>query len=254
MFTAATWATIGGIGAKVGGAASLIGGGVGAGMSYFGQKAAAKTQATMGQLNAEASAQQAMLEARQQMWQSKIQAAGAKAQSRSAFNNAVGMQEQVEADSRIATTNIRRSRDEFTRGIGAMRAQGSENGLLETTGSPLDLLTKAAEDQQLFEAEQRWVDENSRRSGFRAAAVERARGTQLGLNAALYQLEAKAALAAGRQKVAQAQMTGYGEQARADGMRREATAGLISSVAGLGASGYNMWQNRTPKTSLATKS
>ena len=35
---------------------------------------------------------------------------------------------------------------EFARTLGAMRAQGSESGLLETTGSPLDFLTKAAED------------------------------------------------------------------------------------------------------------
>ena len=223
-------------------------------MSYSAQKSAANTQSTFGLLNAQAGAQQARLQGRQQMLSAEVQAASARAQAASAANNALGMKEQVEAESRIATENIRRSRDEFARTLGALRAQGSESGLLETTGSPLDFLTKAAEDQQLFESEQRWADESSRRSGFRGAAVEKARGSQLGLNAALYQLDGSASIAAGRLGVSQARMNGYAAQAGANGMRRDATAGLIGSAAGMATSGYSMYQNRTPRTPVRTTS
>ena len=227
---------------------SLAATGVGAGMAYSAQKSAANTQSTFGLLNAQAGAQQARLQGRQQMLSAEIQAASARAQAASAANNAAGMKDQVEAESRIATENIRRSREEFARTLGAMRAQGSDSGLLETTGSPLDFLTKAAEDQQLYESEQRWSDENTRRSGFRAAAVEKARGSQLGLNAALYQLDGQASLAAGRLGVSQARMSGYAARAGATGMRREATAGLIGSATSMAGSAYQMYQNRTPRT------
>ena len=217
-------------------------------MSYAAQQAAAKTQSTFGLLNAQAGAQAATLQGRQAQLQSNIQAASARAQAATAANNAVGIERQTEAESRIAQENIRRSRQEFSSTLGRMRAGSSDSGVLETTGSPLDFLVKASEDQQLYESEQRWADENNRRLGFRKAEIERASGRGMALNASLFTMQGQAEVAAAKLRASQATMGGYAAQAEAAGTRSAATAGLISSFGNLGMSAYNMYQNYTPRT------
>jgi hypothetical protein len=228
-------------------AVATIASAVGAGMSYSASLDAAKTQSTFGLLNAQAGAQAARLQGRQAQLQSSIQAAGAKAQAATAANNAISIEKQTEAESRIAQENIRRSRQEFSNTFGKMRAGASASGVLETTGSPLDFLVKASEDQQLYEAEQRWQDENNRRGGFRKAQVERMSGTGMALNASLFDIQGQAELAAAKVRATQATMGGYAAQAEAAGTRSAATAGLVSNLGDTGMSAYNMYQNRTPR-------
>lgn len=218
-------------------------------MSYSASNAAAKSQSRFALLNAQAQNQTANLEGKQQAMSARLQSVGAKAQGASAENNAVAIQEQTEADSRMAQENIRRSREEFARTLGKMRAGVSDSGVLETTGSPLDFLVKASEDQQLYEAEQRWQDEGNRRAGFRQAAVAKAKGSQLGINASLFEIQGIADMAAAKVKSSQATMNGYAAQAQASGMRAAATAGLVNDAGGMGMSAYNMYQNRTPRRS-----
>lgn len=229
------------------GIASLAVGTTGAVMSYQAQSAAAKSQSTFGLLNAQSAAQQAKNQGRQQMLGAQIQAASARAQAASAENNAVAIQQQTEADSRAATENIRRDREAFARTLGAIRAAGSDSGVLETTGSPLDFAAAAVQDQQLYESEQRWQDESARRGGFRKAALERAGASQSRLNSDLLMIDGAASLAAGRVGAAQARLDGYAARASAAGIQAGATAGLVSNIGGLGMSSYQMYQNRTPK-------
>jgi len=238
---------MGGTAATIIGVMGLITTAVGGVMSYQAQSAAAKTQSHFGLLNAQAGAQAARLQGRQAQLQSSIQAAAAKAQAATAANNAASIEQQTEAESRIAQENIRRSRDEFSRTLGAMRASASDSGVLETTGSPLDFLVKASEDQQLYESEQRWQDENNRRAGFRKAQVERLSGTGMALNASLFGIQGQAELAAAKVRASQATMGGYAAQAEAAGTRASATAGLVSNFGSTGMSAYNLYQNRTPR-------
>lgn len=233
--------------AAVIGVLSLAASGVGTYLSYNAQNSAANTQSQFALLNAQSGAQAARLQGRQQMLSAQIQAASAGAQARTAAINAIAIQEQTEQESRIAQGNIRRSRDEFARTLGALRAQAGDSGVLETTGSPLDFLVAASEDQQLMESEMRWQDEGNRRAGFRKAAIERNSGKQLGLNASLFAIQGQADLAASRVAASQARMNGYAGQAEAAGMRSSATAGLISGAANLGSSAFTMYQNRTPR-------
>lgn len=220
---------------------------VGAGMSYSAQVKAADSQSQFSYLNAQAGAQSARLQGRQQMLQASIQAAAAQAQARSASNNATAIQEQTEAESRIAQENIRRSRYEFSRTLGALRASAGDSGVLETTGSPLDFLVKASEDQQLLESEMRWQDEGNRRAGFRKAAIEKSGASQLGLNASLFTIQGQADMAASKVAASQARMNGLAGMAEAQGMRAGATAGLISGIGSTTSSAFNMYQNRTPR-------
>lgn len=220
---------------------------VGAGMSYSAQTSAAKSQSQFSLLNAQAGAQAARLQGRQQMLSAQIQAAAAGAQARSAANNAVAIREQTEMESRVAQENIRRSRDEWSRTLAGLRSQAGDSGVLETTGSPLDFLVKAAEDQQLMESEMRWQDETNRRAGFRKAAIEKAGGLKLGLDSSLYTIQGQANLAASKVNASQAIMNGYAGQAEAAGLRAGATSGLISNIGSTSMSAYTMYQNRTPR-------
>lgn len=236
------------MGATALGVISLVVGVAGGVMSYTAQSAAADTQSQFGLLNAQAQAQSARLQARQQQLSANIQAASSRAQAASAENNAQAILEQTETESRIAQENIRRDREEFRRSIGAMRAGASDSGVLETTGSPLDFLVAATEDEQAYESEARWQDEVNRRKGGRLAAVERAGGAAAGLNATLQTLEGASAMAAGRVGAAQAKLGGYAARATAAGMRASAAAGLVGDIGSSGVSAIQLYQNRTPRT------
>ena len=226
---------------------SLLLGAVGTGVQYFGAQAAAKSQAQFGLMNAQAAAQSAQLQGRQQMLQAQLQQAAASSAAKSAAANAAAMRDQTEAESRIAQENLRRSRNEFAKTFAEMRAGAGSSGVLETTGSPLDFLVSAASDQQMFEAEQRWADENNRRKGYRAAEAEAMQGKQSTLNANLYALEGVAAQARARLGVTQAKLDGYAASAQARGSSLAAFGGLAGNLAGLAQTGVTLWNNRTPR-------
>jgi len=219
----------------------------GAGMSYSASRKAANTQEMFGRLNAQAQEQAAMLQSQQTIASLRIQRAAAKAQQVSSERNAEGMRQQVEAESRVAQENIRRSRDAFSKDFGQMRAGLSESGVLESTGSPLDFLVKAAEDQALMDAEAKWTDSINRNKGQRQADIEELQGRQAGLNASLFGTQIMAERSAAGLKVAQARLEGFGAQGQAAGMRAQANAGLVSDIGSTAMSGYNLYQNRTPR-------
>jgi hypothetical protein len=221
---------------------------VGAGMSYSAQRRAAATQEQFGMLNAQAEEQAARLQSQQTIMSLRLQRASAKAQQVSNERNAKGMRQQVEAESRVAQENIRRSRDAFSKDFGQMRAGLSESGVLASTGSPLDFLVSASEDQALSEAEMKWTDSINRNRGQRQADIEALQGRQAGLNASLFGIQMKAERSAAKLKVAQARLEGFGAQGQAAGMRAQANAGLVSSIGGMGMDSYNLFQNRTPRT------
>ena len=235
------------------GGAALAASAAGAGMSYSAQRRAAATQEQFGMLNAQAQEQAAMLQSQQAIASLRIQRAAAKAQQVSSERNAAGMRQQVEAESRVAQENIRRSRDAFSKDFGQMRAGLSESGVLESTGSPLDFLVSASEDQALIEAEMKWTDSINRNRGQRQADIEALQGRQAGLNASLFGIQMKAERSAAGLKVAQARLDGFGAQGQAAGMRSQATAGLVSDIGSTAMSGYTLYHNRTPRTPVTPK-
>ena len=221
---------------------------VGAGMNYSAQRRAAATQEQFGMLNAQAQEQAAMLQSQQTIASLRLNRAAAIAQKVSSERNAKGMRQQVEAESRVAQENIRRSRDAFSKDFGQMRAGLSESGVLASTGSPLDFLVSASEDQALIEAEMKWTDSINRNRGLRQADIEALQGRQAGLNASLFGIQMKAERSAAGLKVAQARLEGFGAQGQAAGMRAQANAGLVSSFGQMGMDAYTLYQNRTPRT------
>lgn len=226
------------------GTVGLILGAIGTGLQYSATMSAAKTQETFSTLNAQAGVQQATQQANQLALQSQLQAAQSGAAAQTAAENANALRSEVEVNSQVAQENLRRSRDEFTRKMAAQNAQNAGSGADVATGSPLDFLLAASEQQAQLETEQRWQDETARRAGFRQAAGVALGGRIEGLNATLHNLSADAALAEGRIAATQARLKGLAGKSEAAGMRFQAFGGLLGGLGSLGSNFYNFRQNQ----------
>jgi hypothetical protein len=232
------------------GTIGLILGAVGTGLSYSAQMSAASTQETFSLLNAQAGVQQATQQANMAALQSQLQSAQADTARRAAEDNAAAMRSRVESDSAQAQENLRRDREEFARKLAAARAQSAGSGVDVTSGSPLDMLLAASEEQAQLEAEQQWQIGNLRSRGFRQAAAVALGGRVEGLNSSLYLLEGEAAQAEGRMRATQARLGGMAGQAQASGQRAAAFGSLFDSLGASAGQAYDLWQYRRASRSL----
>lgn len=210
---------------------SLIGA-VGTGLSYVSQMNAAKTAETFSNLNAQAGVQAAQQQSSIAQLQSQLQAQQAATAKQAAFQNADAMRQQAEMDAKISQENIRRGRDEFMRQLSAANAQQGGSGVVLATGSPLDVLINAADQEQQVEQDQQYQTNAARVAGFRGAAAEELGGRVQGMNASLYQIQSLAAVDEGRMRATQARLGGLAGQSQAAGLRNQAFGGLISGIAG----------------------
>lgn len=233
------------------GIASLVTSMVGTGISYFAGTSAANNQSVFASLNAQAQLQQAQQQGRAMSLQANLRAAQANAAAQSARNNAEGIRKETEAGTRIAQENLRKSRMAFAQNLASKRAAAGSGGVSDATGSPLDLIVQASEDQALYEQEQRWADEIARRKGFRQAQIAEVQGKAEGINASLFQLDAMSAVANSKLQASQARLNEFGAQNSAAGMQLGALGGLIGGLGSIANQGYNLFQARTPRTASA---
>jgi hypothetical protein len=219
---------------------------VGTGISYSAQTSAAATQREFATLNAAGQLQSTMLQGRQQQLTANLQAAQAETAQRSANNNAAALREQAEAEERIAQENIRKGRFEFQSMIAKHRAAGAASGVVDTTGSPLDLLVDAHENQAQLEAEQHYQANLQRSRMYRQAQIEEQQGKVSAINAGLHQIDGMAAMARARSDGTQIQLNKFSELASARGAQMAATGQLVSGIGSAAATGYSTYRNRTP--------
>ncbi len=219
----------------------------GAGLQYSASVSAAKTNETLSLANAQSATQAARNQGQMQAAQAQLQAIQDGKGQEAAYANAAGIRQSTEADSRRAQENIRRSRQDFARAMSRQRAAVAARGVVDTTGSPLELLVKASEDEQLYEEEQRYADEISRRQGFRAADLEHVRGDTAGIDQGLSLLSAAAARSDAQLKQSQVKLDLFASRANSTAMRNSATAGLISSAGSIGRDMYQ-YRKTAPKS------
>lgn len=160
--------------------------------------------------------------------------------AKNASENAIAIREETENASKSAQENIRRARQEFAANLARHRAGIADSGVLETTGSPLDLALAAAEDQQMFETESRLTDENNRRRGFRTALGEEKQSTAHTMRGGLAMLDASAQSSVYRMQGIQAGLNRFASDAEARGKRGQAMGSLIGSLGGTASSGYSI--------------
>lgn len=168
-----TWFNVAGLAVGVAGAA----------VSAHGQRKQGQMSDAMAQYNA----RQQMLNAQMQLMvvqaQTKMQKRMAeanfrmrKAEADAHEANAVSIERTAHAHSRVAREGIRRKGGEDRRAQGEQRAIIAASGIMESTGTPLDILAETAAQIQLNREDALYADELNRRSLFREADMERLGG------------------------------------------------------------------------------
>lgn len=162
---------------------SLFAGLAGAGYSAYSSRQQGKTAEAIAQYNAHQETLNAQMQLMAAEAQAKVQKRIAEAQFRlrqgeanAHFANALTLERTAEVQSRVAREGIRRKATEHDRLRGTQRAMIAKSGLVESTGTPLDILADTAAQIQLERQDALYADELNRRSLFREADLERLGG------------------------------------------------------------------------------
>jgi hypothetical protein len=227
-------------------AAPLIGL-AGAGVSAYSQIRAGREQDALARTNL-LSQQQAI---RQQgaiaLMQSRMQEISAQQSAQALAIDAQNERNAAEYESRAAQENIRRQREDFSRALAEQRAAIAARGVVDTTGSPLELLLRSAEDQAFSEANARAADEMNRRVRFTRASGLDYQSRVAGLNrgsAILAGMAAKQQVTTG---LTQASVNYRSERASAAGQYWGAAGTILEGASQYGTRRSQLKQITTPK-------
>jgi hypothetical protein len=160
---------------------------VGAGTAAYGSAQQGKSAQLLANYNAyqqerntrmQLSQVQAQVEAQRNAANAEFALRQQEAQAR--FNNAKTIENQVAGQSAAARVTAQRKTEEYARFVGSQRAAIASSGIVESSGTPLDLLAETAQKIQLEREDSLYADELNRREMFREADLERL-GGQLAL-------------------------------------------------------------------------
>lgn len=220
---------------------------VGAGLSYSAANDAADTQSNIAAINAQAQAHAIRQQEQAASLQAQINQTIASNEKAAMDRNAAVLEEQARVNTAAGAENLKRTRDDYARMLAAQRAQIGKSGVVDTTGSPLSILTATAAEEQRAADNVLFETENQRRSLFREADNQRAQGVAAEMGIFDAQARGAAAHQSASNQLAQSQIDMYSAQASAAGMRRQATANLISSAGQIMGTSYGYFQ-KTPRT------
>jgi hypothetical protein len=158
---------------------TVIGAGVGAYSSYQ----SGKNQQIMADMNAAQQERNAKTQLIAMQTQANLAKRDAEAnfmlrsaESQARMNNAKSIENGQLGQDRINRVNLRKRREEMSRFQGTQRANIAASGLVESTGTPLDVLAETAATIQQDQEEQFYGMELQRRTIFREAEMERLGG------------------------------------------------------------------------------
>jgi hypothetical protein len=174
--------------------------------------------------------------------------------------NAKSLENQATANDRALRENLRRRREDYGRAQGEQRAQIAAAGVVEASGTPLDILAETAATIQRDQEEGFYAGELQRRSIFREADLERLGGKfalagasldrQSGLaTSGLQSAAGRMDYLAGRRQAEITRLTG--SAARRAGYL-EGGASLISGVGDASAAAYKYDLYGKPKNTYST--
>ena len=224
----------------------------GAGVSAYGSYQQGKTQDAVAQFNAKQQEQQA----RQQTMALQTQAAMQKndaeanfrlreAEAKARMNNAKAMEQNALAQDAVNRENSRKRRTAFERQTSEVRSAIAASGVVESSGTPLDMLAETAALIQQDQEEQHYVGEVQRRTIFAEAAFERL-GGKLALQGAtlnrdsavaeagLRNVAAKGEYLAGMREAEITRLTGKAARAGANYQAGATILSGVSSAADMG--------------------
>lgn len=226
---------------------SLVVGLVGAGISAYGQYQAGKTQNAIAQMNASTQERNAKMQlmASQASVAAQKNAAAAEfamraQEAKAAENNAISIENQAIGQDRINRANLGRKKQDYQRMQAEQRAAIIGSGIIESSGTPLELLAETAATIQMDQEEQFHQGELGRRTLFREADMTRL-GGKLALagatlnrssrltEAALTDATGRASYLSGRREAEITRLSGRAAQSAA---KWQAGATLFSGVSG----------------------
>lgn len=156
---------------------------VSAGASAYGSYQQGKAAEMMGNYNAHQQELQTRMQLMGVQAQAEAQKRAAEAQfamrqqeAQARFNNAKTIENQVAGQSAAARETARRKTDEYQRFVAGQRSAIAASGIVESSGTPLDILAETAGKIQLEREDSLYADELKRRSLFREADLERLGG------------------------------------------------------------------------------
>jgi len=97
-------------------------------------------------------------------------------EAKAMFANATAIEQQAIGQDAINRVNLKNRRDEMSRSMGQQRAAIAASGIVEASGTPLDILAETAGLIQRDQEEQNYTFELNRRTLFREAQLERLGG------------------------------------------------------------------------------
>lgn len=245
---------------------------ISAGISAYGSYQSGKSQQAIANANAKEQDRQARNSLATLQAQSQMQAAEAdinfklrQSEANARKQNADLIEQQAQAQDALSRANLQKRRQEY----GAMQAQQrtaiAQSGLVEASGTPLDLLAETAEAIQRDQSEQHASNEAQRRTLFREADLERLGGElalqgatmdrQLGLTqSALTGFRAQAEYLSGMRGAEITRLTGKAARQSANYQAVATIFSGISSAAGYGYDIKKMMPSAatTPTTTTAT--
>lgn len=155
----------------------------GAGVAAYGQYESGKSAESIANYNAQNQRDQAEMSLLQMQAQSAQMKASAEAnlalrtqEANARFQNATMLEDKVKADDSISRLNIRKKAEEYARMQGEQRAAIAGSGIVESSGSPLDLLAETAAKIQADQDADLYANEVARRQTYREADLERLGG------------------------------------------------------------------------------
>ncbi len=232
---------------------------VGAGVSAYSSYAQGQAQSSIANFNAknqERSSRLALMSAQAQSNTMKQQAEAnyrlraAEAQAHDA--NAGTLENQALAQDRVARENARRKADDFARAQGEQRAAIGASGVVEASGTPLDLLAETAATIQREQEQSHYANELGRRSIFREAQLERLggqfalAGATLDRGAGLAEADLRAA--AGRAEYLSGMRSADIFRLTGSAARQAGTLGAVSSGISGVSSAYGYYEGKQPLT------
>ncbi|MDB6137611.1 MAG: hypothetical protein JWO94_683 [Verrucomicrobiaceae bacterium] len=219
---------------------------VGAGLSYSASQSAASQQSQLALMNAQSQTQSVTEQGQLGQMQAEINTQLAANDRRMADENASALLKEADINSSVAQQNMQKTREDFRRLQAAQRVGAAHSGVLDTTGSPYDLLLDTATKEQQQVDKQNYDAEVQRRQTLAASADASNQGVMAEISGLSQQSRGAAAIGSMYQGVAQANLNYLGQQAQADATRNQATGALISSMSGSLNSAYGLYRTTPP--------
>lgn len=230
------------------GAIAVVVAAVGAGLSYSASQDAAAQQKDIAAQNFALQTQSINQQAAASSLQAQIAQQLASNEKMTMDRNAVTLEQQAAVNTAAGADNMKRTREDYARMLAAQRAQIGKSGVVDTTGSPLQLLSATATQEQRAADGVLFQTESDRRNLFREADNQRAQGVSAEMGIYDAQARGSAAQLSASNQLSQAQMNLYSSNAAASGIARQGQAALLSSAGNLG---FQTYQTLNPRTSTA---